>query len=181
MFPAARPPSLPASPQHADSLTDVDGIVSPLKKSSTFHSRRSPPAEDDPIVSISLLAKRSVTSSKDLEDAVVASGEARMANLIGHLDRSLSGLASAAAESPKPTVSEDLPVPRFMLDAHVTDSSHMDVDKPEAPKAPRRKHHTSDSGIGSTITASDELATAEGKCSPSPDLTQHSSRTLTDT
>ena len=105
-----------------------------------------------------MLSKRSPTCShKDLQDAVAA-GERRIANLIGHLDRSLSGLESFSADSQKTPRPDDLPVPRFMIDAHVADPSHMEVDKPESTKPqPRRRHHTSDSGIGSTVTASDDL------------------------
>lgn len=151
-------PSCPPSPTHHVSLSSeiIDAVV-PLKKSSTFHSRSSPPAEDDPIVSIPLLAKRSPTSRKNLEDAVAA-GERRIADLIGQLDRSLSGLDSLSSDTQKTVAPDDLPVPRFMIDAHVNDPSHMDVDKPEPIKTHRRKHHSSDSGIGSSVTTSDEMA-----------------------
>lgn len=137
----------------------------PLKKSSTFHSPTPPPTDDDPIVSIPLLSRRSPTSPKELEDAVVA-GELRVADLLSHVDRSLSGLESFTPDSQKTLGPDDLPVPRFMLDAHVDDSDHMDVDKTEDTKLlQRRKHHSSDSGIGSTVTASEDLDHDEqGKC-----------------
>ena len=156
----APPTSLSCRPtptHHAADSSQPTEPGSPLKKSSTFHCSSPPPREDDPIINIPLLSKRSPTSHKDLEDAVSA-GQQRIANLIGHLDRSLSGLASFSSDSQKTPRPDDLPVPRFMIDAHVTDPSHMDVDKTELTKlAPRRKHHSSDSGIGSTVTASDDL------------------------
>ena len=74
------------------------------------------------------------------------------------MDRSLSGLESFTPDSQKTLRADDLPVPRFMLDAHVDDLDHMDVDKTEDSKLlVRRKHHSSDSGIGSTVTASEDL------------------------
>ena len=140
----------------------------PLRKSSTFHSPTSPHSDDDPIVNIPLLSRRSPTSPQALEDAVVA-GERRVASLLSHVDRSLSGLESFAVDSQKTLTPDDLPVPRFMLDAHVDDNDHMDVDKTQDSKINQRpKHHSSDSGIGSTVTASEDLDHDEpGKRRPS--------------
>ena len=140
----------------------------PLRKSSTFHSPTSPHSDDDPIVNIPLLSRRSPTSPKELEDVVVA-GERRVANLLSHVDRSLSGLESFTSDSQKTLGPDDFAVPRFMLDAHVDNINHMDVDKTDDTKLPeRRKHHSSDSGIGSTVTASEDLDHDEqGKRQPS--------------
>jgi len=132
----------------------------PLRKSSTFHSPTTPPAQDDdPILNIPLLPRRSPTCPKALENAVAA-GERRIANLLGAVDRSLSGLDGFSADSQETlTPAEDLPVPRFLLDAHLVDADSMDVDikqddvlTPERKHRPTRKHHRSDSGIGSSIT-----------------------------
>ncbi len=83
-----------------------------------------------------------------------------MADLIGSFDRSLSGLQSLSVDSQATLRAEDLPVPRVVLDAHISDLDMVDLD----PKSQRgqierrrqaqyvRKHHTSDSGIGSTVT-----------------------------
>ena len=136
----------------------------PLRKSSTFHSPISPRSpEDDPIVNIPLLPRRSPTCPKALEDAVAA-GEKRVAQLIGVVDRSLSGLENFSTDSQETLRADDLPVPRFMIDAHVGDLDMMDVDQSadrEFHSPPQkhivRKHHTSDSGIGSTVTDSEEL------------------------
>ena len=111
-------------------------------------------------MSIPLLPKRSPTCPKDLQDAVAA-GEKRAAYLLGVVDRSLSGLRDFSTDSQDTQLAEDLPLPRFMVHPHAADVDDMDID-PSAgqsdhaaafPKAPR-KHHTSDSGIGSTITDS---------------------------
>ncbi|MCJ1226959.1 copper-binding transcription factor [Toensbergia leucococca] len=82
-----------------------------------------------------------------------------MAELLGVVDRSLSGLENFSTESQETLRAEDLPVPRFMLDAHVAEPDVMDVDQ-SSDRVPHfrstQKHHTSDSGIGSTITGSEE-------------------------
>ena len=135
----------------------------PLKKSATFHSPTSPPSQDgDPIVNIPLLPKRSPTCPKALENAVAA-GQTRIAQLLGVVDRSLSGLETFSSDSQETLRAEGLPVPRFMLDAHIGEPDHMEVDQPPDSASPqtrqhqsRRKHHSSDSGIGSTVTGSDE-------------------------
>lgn len=134
-----------------------------LRKSSTFHSPTSPPSqEDDPILNIPLLPRRSPTCPKDLEDAVAA-GEKRVAQLIGVVDRSLSGLESFSSDSQETLRAEDLPVPRFMIDAHLGEFDNMDIDQPadhgsrvQRHQRVAHRHHASDSGIGSTVTDSDE-------------------------
>lgn len=137
----------------------------PLKKSSTFHSPTTPPAQDeDPILSIPSLPRRSPTCPKALENAVAA-GERRIANLLGAVDRSLSGLNRLSTDSQETlTPAEDLPVPRFLLDAHVVDPNSMDVDNrqddeftPEHKHRLARKHHRSDSGIGSSVTDPEDI------------------------
>ncbi|KAL8986997.1 MAG: hypothetical protein Q9177_003761, partial [Variospora cf. flavescens] len=135
----------------------------PLRKSSTFHSPTTPPCQDeDPIVNIPLLPRRSPTCPRALGD-VVAAGERRVQDLLGAVDRSLSGLESFSTDSQETLRAGDFPMPRFMLDAHAAGSDHMDIDPAANPPSPhpskqhaRRKHHTSDSGIGSTITGSED-------------------------
>lgn len=144
--------------QHYSSTTGL-----PLRKSSTFHSPTSPPSqENDPIVNIPLLPRRSPTCPKDLEDAVAA-GEKRVAQLIGVFDRSLSGLENFSSDTQETLRAEDLPVPRFMIDAHVGEFDNMDIDHSadhgshlQRPHHVAHKHHASDSGIGSTVTDSEE-------------------------
>ncbi|KAL8712456.1 MAG: hypothetical protein Q9220_003304 [cf. Caloplaca sp. 1 TL-2023] len=135
----------------------------PLKKSSTFHSPTTPPAQDeDPILNIPLLPRRSPTCPKALEDVVAAGGK-RIQNLIGAVDRSLSGLETFSNDSQETLRAADCPVPRFMLDAGAGGSDDMEVDSLPSPVSPhqtkqhsRPKHHASDSGIGSTVTGSEE-------------------------
>ena len=140
----------------------------PLRKSATFHSPTTPPSQDDdPILNIPRLSKRSPTSTKSLEDAVAA-GEKRVAHLLGVVDRSLSGLEDFSSGSHATLRTEDLPVPRFMIDAHVGELDSMDIDQSadHRPGLSHRqhvgqKHHTSDSGIGSTVTDSENLSSKD--------------------
>lgn len=133
-----------------------------LRKSATFHSPISPSSsEDDPILNIQFLPRRSSTCPRALEDAVAA-GEKRVAHLLGAVDRSLSGLENFTTDTQNNSRAEDLPVPRFMLDAHVGDLDQMDIDPAlgrnddSCQNQKMRKHHTSDSGIGSTVTGSEQ-------------------------
>lgn len=134
-----------------------------LKKSATFHSPTTPPSQDDdPIVNIPLLPKRSPTCPRALENAVAA-GQSRVAHLLGVVDRSLSGLENFSSDSQETLRAECLPVPRFMLDSNVDEPTKMDIDRSSDSESPqtcqhqhRRKHHSSDSGIGSSVTGSDE-------------------------
>jgi hypothetical protein len=148
--------------QNYPKLASIDSNQ-PLKKSATFHSPTTPPSQDDdPVVNIPLLPKRSPTCPKALENAVAA-GQTRIAHILGAVDRSLSGLETFSSDSQETLRAESLPIPRFMLDAHVGEPDGMDVDQPPDSTSPLtcqhqpgRKHHSSDSGIGSTVTGSDE-------------------------
>ena len=119
-----------------------------LRKSATFHSPTSPPsASHDPILSIPSIPKRSPTCSRDLEDTIAAGGN-RIAQLIGAVDRSLSGLQSFSSSSQETLAGEALPVPRFMIDIRIEQDC----------KNLRPKHHSSDSGIGSTESSEDSAS-----------------------
>ena len=135
----------------------------PLRKSSTFHSPTTPPSQDeDPIVNIRLLPRRAPTCLNALSDAVAA-GEKRVQDLIGAVDRSLLGLETFSTDSQETLRPEDIPVPRCILDNHVGGPASMDIDSSPSPTSPRQakqypryKHHSSDSGIGSTVTGSED-------------------------
>lgn len=138
--------------------TSTESSCQPLKKSATFHSPKSPPSDDDPILNIPLLSRRSPTCPKDLEDAVAAS-EQRIGQLIGSVDRSLSGLESFSTDSQETLRPDDLPVPRFMLGTyHAAVSDHMDIDDSAIKPKQRSSHnrHTSDSGLGSSVSSTEE-------------------------
>ena len=126
-----------------------------LRKGSTFHSPTSPRSIDhDPILSVPSLPRRSPTCSKQLE-AAIAAGDGRIAQLIGAVERSLSGLETFSSDSQETITPEALPVPRFLIDASAQDGDSMDIDSTSPRPVPRthRKHHSSDSGIGSTETS----------------------------
>lgn len=136
-----------------------------LRKGATFNSPTTPPSEDfDPIIDIPSLPRRSPTCpSKSLED-VIAAGEKRMAEFIGHFERNLCGIESDSSDSQATLRGEDLPVPRGILDAHIPDPD-MEADghhsntsnaklrgRLHTPPAEANHHHTSDSGLGSSIS-----------------------------
>ena len=86
-----------------------------------------------------------------------------MQRLLGVVDRSLSGLECFSSDSQETLRQEDLPVPRFMLDSHIDGPNHMDVDESldqSSSSKPQQRtalhHHTSDSGLGSSITSAEE-------------------------
>ncbi|MCJ1404166.1 copper-binding transcription factor [Xylographa trunciseda] len=134
-----------------------------LKKSGTFHSPTSPTGEHDPVLSIPSLPRRSFTSTADLE--ALTSNDNRIAQIIGAVDRSLSGLEIFSSESQETLVADAPPIPLFMLYGRVDDSNHMVTEQDVDDDYPRsassrsrgiaRKHHTSDSGIGSTVSSSE--------------------------
>lgn len=137
-----------------------------LRKSATFHSPKSPSSDDDPILSIPLLSRRSPTCPKDLEDAVAAS-ELRIGQLIGSVDRSLSGLESFSNDSQETLRPHDLPVPRFMLgNYNPATADLMDVDDSsdctpatKLQQRPTNNRHSSDSGLGSSVSSTEESLT----------------------
>ncbi|KAL6720682.1 hypothetical protein ACLMJK_002607 [Lecanora helva] len=146
----------------SQNCTSTESSAQALRKSSTFHSPKSPSSDDDPILNIPLLSRRSPTCPKDLEDAVAAS-EQRIGQLIGSVDRSLSGLESFSTDSQETVRPDDLPVPRFMLGNYQPAvADHMDVDSNDAPSTPATKHrpthnrHSSDSGLGSSVSSTEE-------------------------
>ena len=155
--PPIAPPQFPST---SDTSTAFAHTRS-LKKSATFHSASSPRSEEhDPILNVPSIPQRSPTCPKSLE-AILASGESRIAQIIGAVDRSLSGLKSFSSDSQETLVAEGIPVPRFMVNTDVVPPGHIDVDagSPEShlqPRHPqvRQKHHRSDSGIGSSVSSS---------------------------
>ncbi|KAI9713305.1 MAG: hypothetical protein M1812_006664 [Candelaria pacifica] len=150
-----------------------------LRKGATFHSPTTPDTEaSSPTLTVPSMPKRAQTCPKSLED-VIAAGEKRMAALIGSLNRSLSGIGPASPTSEETLRLEEFPVPRVLLDATVSDLDCMDVDSmsPSNPsefngraglrqRQPRqvRKHHTSDSGIGSTVSGTIHSKSENGDC-----------------
>ncbi|KAL8860136.1 MAG: hypothetical protein Q9178_003400 [Gyalolechia marmorata] len=173
--------SLPLPSHPRDAALEQSSANLPLKKSSTFHSPTTAPAQDeDPILNIPLLPRRSPTCPKSLEDAVAA-GEKRIQSLLGAVDRSLSGLETFSNDSQATLRAGDLEAPRFLLGTHAGHSDYMDVDPVPSPASPRQlkqrthqKHHSSDSGIGSTVTGSED-ASSEVNPANNSDTSIHSS------
>lgn len=163
-FPSTPLPSLTLDTQDTcQNYSDERNL--PLRKSATFHFPTSPPdQEDDPILNITRLPKRSPTCPKALEEAVAA-GEKRAANILGVFEHNLPGSRDLSSDSMRVHGVEDLPVPDFLIKAHVGELDCMDIDQPDDhhhinPSRGRHqahKHHSSDSGIGSTVTDSEDM------------------------
>lgn len=129
-----------------------------LRKAQTFQVSTPPSSEDvDPVLNIPSLPRRSATSLKSLEDVIA--GEQRMAVLLNDFERGLSGLGSSSATTSKAEGREqDLSVPKTFLDAHVPASDPMSIDvASDAQKKVTRHQHTSDSGIGTSISSSSAM------------------------
>lgn len=151
------------TPMHHACQEDVSPTIDlPLRKSATFHSPKSPSSDEDPVLNIPLLSRRSPTCPRDLENAIAA-GEQRIAQLLGSVDRSLSGLESFSSDSQETLKQEDAPIPRFMLGPQNGEADRMDVDdastqtsssKPKQRSSHNR--HTSDSGLGSSVSSTEE-------------------------
>ncbi|KAK2758985.1 copper-binding transcription factor [Arachnomyces sp. PD_36] len=125
-----------------------------LRKGETFQVSTPPSSENvDPILNIPSLPRRSLTSPKSLED-VIAAGEQRMAGLLSDFERNLSGLGSSAAASKAYLRGEDLPVPKSILAAQVPETNPTNADTSDELKKASRHQHTSDSGLGTSISGS---------------------------
>lgn len=149
-----------------------------LQKGATFHSPSTPPREDqDPVLNIPSLPRRSPTCTKTLE--AIAAGEQRMANILGRFD--FDSLSPSKATNRQEE--DDLPVPRGILQAHVgqqrmqTPRKEHSLPTPPAdtPNKVQTAHHrhASDSGLGSSIssTAANERGTSS--MTTCHDLSQH--------
>ena len=157
-------PACPAGPSAAS------GPSYSLRKSATFHSPSSPSSTDsDPILNIPSLPRRSPTSKRDLEDTIAAGDNSHIAQVIGAVDRSFSELRLFSSEPQQTLASEPPPVPRFMINTRQTPTIPRDTGLPSSPSPlhpvdrPARKHHASDSGIGSSASSvSSALGTGAG-------------------
>ena len=144
---------------------------SACRKGATFHSPSSPRSQEhDPILNISTLPQRSSTCIQDLE-AALAAGQSRVSSILGAVDRSFSSLTGFSQDSQETILAEPEPVPQFMIDAvnrNEFSRDDMDIDIP----VPYRKHHASDSGIGSTETSEASVNEKPSMLHPVPIITQ---------
>lgn len=123
-----------------------------FRKSSTFHSPTGLLSElCDPIDHARYLPRRSPTSPQDLE-GLLAQGPSRhlqLQNILDSFDKAVSGNKDARCDASILRDPEVLAVPSFMLASSVADFDPMDIDKKIAPVD---HHHTSDSGMGTSIS-----------------------------
>ncbi|KAL5360075.1 hypothetical protein BJX96DRAFT_174955 [Aspergillus floccosus] len=150
------PPSL----LNSSNCRSTDSTASnPLfRKSETFHSAKNRPTPRDPRLSLPLAPRRSPTSPAALE--AIAAGKERMSKILDTLDLDTF--------TPSESVDEELPVPRSVLQLHF-ESLHIS-DRPQSPSArsaPPKKplqrvnHHTSDSGLGTSVCSEEALSATE--------------------
>lgn len=136
-----------------------------LVKGETFHSSNRPRSDRDPILDLKLLPRRSPTCPKALE--AIAAGQRRMAHILNRFD--LDSLSKHDLSEPQ----DELPVPRGILRTHVKsrastgDSTKQPEPTPQEPKESRKKirrvnHHTSDSGLGSSIGSIETMSSTKG-------------------
>lgn len=137
-----------------------------LPKGATFHSPTTPPAESaDPVLCIPSLPRRSQTSLGEIGSG--AANIERMNAIMSAFDQLMSNSESSATPNAQALDTEDLPLPRGMLNATVTGSasragasdgsrtaktSRAELENTLRQTRATRKHHASDSGIGSTET-----------------------------
>jgi hypothetical protein len=143
-------PSDPLSPQAPAPLAIP---AHALRRGATFHSPSSPSSEHDPILHIPSLPRRSHTCAKDLE------------HLLAAVDDSLSGSRLFPSDKNGALAADGLPVPRFLLDHHAaapgSDTSEDTLCDSPPPAQTHRRHHSSDSGIASSVSSSEPSLSPE--------------------
>ncbi|KAE8351326.1 hypothetical protein BDV28DRAFT_137314 [Aspergillus coremiiformis] len=137
-----------------------------LIKGETFHSSNRPRSDRDPVLDLNRLPRRSPTCPKTLE--AIAAGQRRMANILSRFD--LDSLSTLDSSNPQ----DELPVPRSILKTQIQsrasteDSNNKTEYPPQEPKESHKKiqranHHTSDSGLGTSIGSCETMASTKGK------------------
>lgn len=136
-----------------------------LIKGETFHSTNRPHSDRDPVLELKLLPRRSPTCPKALE--AIAAGQRRMAHILNRFD--LDSLSTVDSSGPQ----DELPVPRGILKTHIKSqasvkdtsekSQHSQDPKESRKKIQRVNHHTSDSGLGTSVGTSETMLSTKGK------------------
>lgn len=133
-----------------------------LRKGDTFHTPPTTKANElwDPLESRAQspsMPGRSTTCPKSLEDLLIGAGERRAADLLARVDQAIATQSKLAlgAVLNEPEV---LPVPSFVLDQISIDE---DAAAYKTPSRTHRYSHSSDSGIGSSVAGSTDLADAK--------------------
>ncbi|KAF2088301.1 hypothetical protein K490DRAFT_73249 [Saccharata proteae CBS 121410] len=136
------PQSVPSLPHHTN-----------FRKHGTFHSPKNVSCDlVDPIANACLMPKRSETNPLSLEQILIDAGQNRVSDLLTSVDNVLSGKTSSAADASILKDDNVHPVPTFMLNNHSFSAPDpMDIDKKPVVVD---HHHASDSGLGSSISAS---------------------------
>ena len=147
--PRRRPASPNAQPPSLDSLA--------ITKGATFHSPKTPSGENDPVLDIPSIPKRSLTSPEHLA-AVIAASDARILDVLRRIDKNLEAINDTSIVSLNDK--DACPVPRFLIAHAASTSDRMDIDeqqlvsgKDTEKRAGANPHeHASDSGLGTSVS-----------------------------
>ncbi|ORY09475.1 hypothetical protein BCR34DRAFT_602860, partial [Clohesyomyces aquaticus] len=142
-------------------LKAINSQVSPhsthtmhLRKSGTFSSPKSISPELCDLENRHHLPRRSPTSTESLEELLHDCPPPHVQSFLRDIEKKLAGNNSAASVGNVLNDPEVLPLPSFLLDNTSMDTTPMDIDcKPSALE--RSPHdHSSDSGLGSSVSGS---------------------------
>ncbi|KAL4897611.1 hypothetical protein BDV59DRAFT_168088 [Aspergillus ambiguus] len=162
--PRRRPASAGKTPPHLSLLNlhdkpSTESSNPRLCKSETFHSS---PTHSDSRLRLPSPPHRSSTCPAALE--AIAAGKQRMSKILDTLD-----LDSFSTSKSNATLEDDLPVPRSILRLHL--DSLNTSSRPESPSGSQSSpkpahiekvnHHTSDSGLGSSVCSEENMSTKE--------------------
>ncbi|OCL14711.1 hypothetical protein AOQ84DRAFT_11300 [Glonium stellatum] len=143
-----RRPFKATSPQ----MTPLNTHNMSLRKSGTFSSPNNISSELCGLDNRHFMPKRSPTDN--LEELLNDAGVRRVANILERFDKTLAGHSSSTSDASILHDPEVLPLPSFMLHHTTLDTDPMDVDTKFASVERSPHQHTSDSGLGSSVSGS---------------------------
>lgn len=123
-----------------------------LRKSGTFSSPTNISSELCGLDNRHFMPKRSHTDN--LEELLNDAGVRRVANILERFDKTLAGHSSSALGASILHDPEVLPLPSFMLHHTTLNADPMDMDTKSVSVEGSPHQHTSDSGLGSSVSGS---------------------------
>ena len=143
-------------------IPSLEGLS--ISKGATFQSPKCPPSSsNDPILDISSIPRRTLTSPEGLAEALAYADE-RITSVLTSIDKSLEGVKGTG-----PTGLDDkdaFPVPRFLIAHAASSCDRMDVDVHQKQDLIRKNlatnatvhDHASDSGLGTSVSGDTDPA-----------------------
>lgn len=133
-------------------LTPLSTHNMSLRKSGTFSSPTNISSELCGLDNRHFMPKRSHTDN--LEELLNDAGVRRVANILERFDKTLAGHSSSTLGASILHDPEVLPLPSFMLHHTTLNADPMDVDTKSVSVERSPHQHTSDSGLGSSVSGS---------------------------